>query len=104
MIGFGSGRLRLQLSQRKLWDPAFLCNFSGTQRSKLSRPTIPMNISINQATLADLETLLEMMRHLQLDDPWSEPFHEPTLRENLAELIRNPIYGVAYIAREGVTR
>jgi len=62
-----------------------------------------MNISISQATLADLETLLEMMRHLQFDDPWSEPFHEPTLRANLAELMQNPIYGVAYIAREGVT-
>jgi len=61
---------------------------------------IPQPYSIAPATLADLETLLAMMRHLQHDDPWSEPFHEPTLRTNLAELITNPIYGVAYIVRE----
>jgi len=63
--------------------------------------SIPQPYSIAPATLADLETLLAMMRHLQLDDPWSEPFHEPTLRTNLAGLITNPIYGVAYIVREG---
>ena len=56
---------------------------------------------ITHATLADFEILLAMMRHLQLDDPWSERFHEPTLRANLAELLPNPIYGVAYIVREG---
>jgi len=62
-----------------------------------------MPFASNPATLADLETLLEMMRHLQLDDPWSESFHEPTLRASLAELIQNPIYGVAYIARDRST-
>jgi len=62
--------------------------------------TIPKSYSIAQAGLSDLETLLGMMRRLQLDDPWSEPFHEPTLRANLAELLQNPIYGVAYIVRE----
>ena len=65
--------------------------------------SIPKPISITQATLADLETLLAMMRHLKLDDPWSEPFHEPTLRANLAELLPNPIYGVAYITRQDAT-
>ena len=62
-----------------------------------------MPFASNPATFADLETLLEMMRHLQLDDPWSESFHEPTLRASLAELIQNPIYGVAYIARDRST-
>jgi GNAT superfamily N-acetyltransferase len=62
-----------------------------------------MPISITQATLADLDTLLVMMCHLQKDDPWSESFHEPTLRSNLAELLPNPIYGIAYIVREGGT-
>ena len=65
--------------------------------------SIPNPYSITQATRADLETMLAMMRHLQMDDPWSEPFHEPTLRANLAELLPNPIYGVAYIVREGTT-
>src|SRR5499425_3373414 len=63
--------------------------------------SIPKPYSSSQATPDDLEALLEMMRHLQLDDPWTEPFDEPTLRANLAELLENPVYGIAYIAREG---
>jgi GNAT superfamily N-acetyltransferase len=59
-----------------------------------------MPLSITQATAADLETLLTMMRHMQDDDPWSEPFHEPTVRANLTELLLNPVYGVVYIVRE----
>ena len=56
--------------------------------------------TITQATVTDLETLLEMMRHMQADDPWAEPFHVSTLRSNLAELLQNPAYGVVYIVRE----
>jgi len=59
-----------------------------------------MPISIARATLADLELLLPMMRHMQADDPWSEPFHESTVRANLAELLQNPVYGVAYLVLE----
>jgi len=59
-----------------------------------------MPISIARATPADLEFLLPMMRHMQEDDPWSEPFHEPTVRANLAELLQNPMYGVVYVVRE----
>ena len=59
-----------------------------------------MPISIRQATLADTETLFELMCHMQVDDPWEEPFHEPTVSVNLAELLQNPVYGLAYIARE----
>ncbi|HUI53079.1 MAG TPA: GNAT family N-acetyltransferase [Terriglobales bacterium] len=62
-----------------------------------------MSISITQATLADLELLFELMRRMQLDDPWEEPFHEPTVRANLAELLQNPDYGIAYIVREDST-
>ena len=56
--------------------------------------------SIARATLADLESLLQMMRHMQHDDPWSETFREPTVRANLAELLQNPVYGVVHIVRE----
>jgi GNAT superfamily N-acetyltransferase len=56
--------------------------------------------TITQAAADDLETLLETMRHMQADDPWSEPFHELTLRANLAELLQNPVYGVVYLARD----
>ena len=59
-----------------------------------------MPTSIVQATLSDLETLFEMMRHMQRDDPWEEPFHEPTVRANLVELLQNPVYGVIYIVHE----
>jgi GNAT superfamily N-acetyltransferase len=62
-----------------------------------------MPISINQATLTDLEILFAMMRHMQLDDPWEEPFDEATVRANLAELLQNPLYGVTYIVREVTT-
>ena len=59
-----------------------------------------MPISITRATSSDLELLLPMMRHMQADDPWSEPFQEATVRSNLAELLQNPAYGVIYIVRE----
>jgi GNAT superfamily N-acetyltransferase len=59
-----------------------------------------MPLSIAQATAADLETLLELMRHMQEDDPWSEPFHEATVLANLDELLQHPVHGVFYIVRE----
>ena len=59
-----------------------------------------MPIFITRATLTDLELLLPMMRDMQEDDPWSETFHEPTVRANLAELLANTVYGVAYLVQE----
>jgi diamine N-acetyltransferase len=59
-----------------------------------------MPSSITHATTSDLELLLPLMRHMQHDDPWSEPFHDATVRANLADLLQNPVYGVVYIARE----
>jgi len=63
----------------------------------------PLTISTIQATFPDLDALFEMMRHMQLDDPWEEAFHESTVRANLAELLHNPVYGVIYIVREAST-
>ena len=62
-----------------------------------------MSISINQFTSADLDFLVLMMRRMQEDDPWSEAFHEPTVRTNLAELLQNSAYGVVYLVREEAT-
>ena len=59
-----------------------------------------MPVSITRAASSDLELLLPMMRQMQMDDPWSEPFHEPAVRANLAELLQNPLYGVVCIARD----
>jgi hypothetical protein len=50
--------------------------------------------TFNQAaTVSDLEPLIEMMRHMQQDDPWSEPFDDLRVRENVLELLANPRYG-----------
>ena len=62
-----------------------------------------MPSSTTLATPADLELLLLMLRHMQKDDPWSEPFQEVTVRASLDGLLRNPVYGVIYIVREELT-
>jgi GNAT superfamily N-acetyltransferase len=62
-----------------------------------------MSISVSRATPADLQSLLTMMRHMLADDPWSEPFHDATVRASLAELLQNPVYGVIYLVREEAT-
>jgi diamine N-acetyltransferase len=59
-----------------------------------------MPISIARAIPADLELLLPILRHMQEGDPWTEPFHEATVRATLAELLQNPVYGVIYLARQ----
>jgi len=62
-----------------------------------------MPISIASASSTDIESLLPMMRRMQEDDPWSQPFHEPTVRANLAELVTNSVYAVVYLANEQLT-
>ena len=62
-----------------------------------------MTVAIDRATTADLEVLLALMRKMQLEDPWSEPFREPRVRQNLAELLVNPVFGVVYIVRDADT-
>jgi diamine N-acetyltransferase len=59
-----------------------------------------LTLTITQATTADLEVLFAMMHRMQLDDPWEEPFHEPTVRADLAELLQDLVYGVIYIVWE----
>lgn len=58
----------------------------------------PMPISFRSASLADLDSILLLMRKMQIDDPWSEPFHETAVRQNLLELLANPSYGVIHLA------
>ena len=59
-----------------------------------------MPLSILRATLADVDSLLLLMRHMQNDDPWAEIFQESWVRRNLAELLADPRYGLIYLARE----
>jgi GNAT superfamily N-acetyltransferase len=58
-----------------------------------------MPVNIYQAVTADLDDLFGLMRHMQNDDPWSEPFDENIVRKNLSELLHNPVFGVIYLAR-----
>jgi GNAT superfamily N-acetyltransferase len=62
-----------------------------------------MPISIEGASLADLEPLLVLMRQMQADDPWDEPFDESIVRKNLSELLTDPVYGLVLLAREAQT-
>ena len=52
------------------------------------------------ASLADLESIFNLMQRMQLDDPWSEPFDESVIRFNVAELLQNPAYGLIYLIQE----
>jgi GNAT superfamily N-acetyltransferase len=59
-----------------------------------------MSIAIDRAEAVDLEVLLALMRKMQLEDPWSEPFNEAAVRQSLHELLLSQVYGVAYLVRE----
>lgn len=56
-------------------------------------------MEIRRAEPHDVESLLDLMRQMQQDDPWSEPFDDVAVRSSLTELLSNPAYGVAYFAR-----
>jgi diamine N-acetyltransferase len=56
--------------------------------------------SITRAAPADVTALLELMRQMQEDDPWTEAFDESVVRANLAELAQNDAYGLMYLARD----
>jgi GNAT superfamily N-acetyltransferase len=53
------------------------------------------------ATADQCESILAMMREMQLDDPWDEPFDEGLLRVNLMTLLEEPRIGLALVAWEG---
>jgi GNAT superfamily N-acetyltransferase len=59
-----------------------------------------MTLSILRAGVGDVDSLLLLMRHMQNDDPWAEPFDEFCVRQNLAELLNDPSYGLIYLVRE----
>ena len=60
-----------------------------------------MSVATQRATPADIDSLLFLMRHMQIDDPWSVPFNESIVRKNLSELLYNPHFGVLYVAHDG---
>jgi GNAT superfamily N-acetyltransferase len=62
-----------------------------------------MPISIHRAAPNDLDSLFLLMRHMQMDDPWSVPFEELIVRKNLSELLQNPLFGVIFLALDEQT-
>jgi len=59
-----------------------------------------MALRVDRATFADLESLLLLMKKMQLADPWSEPFEESIVRFSLAQLLQNPAYGMACLVSD----
>ena len=72
----------------------------GLPNRRSERLLLFMPLSISRATLADLDSLLLLMRHMQRDDPWAEAFDELCVRNNLAELLHDPRYGLICLVRE----
>jgi diamine N-acetyltransferase len=60
-----------------------------------------MSFSVALAVPSDLNSLLLLMRHMQRDDPWAEPFNKLIVRRNLSELLHSPAYGLIFMARDG---
>ncbi|HJZ97363.1 MAG TPA: GNAT family N-acetyltransferase [Candidatus Solibacter sp.] len=52
-----------------------------------------MPIDYRQAELSDAPVLLELMRGLQCDDPWSVPFEEVGVKAVVDQLLANPMFG-----------
>ena len=59
-----------------------------------------MTHHVQLAVQEDIETILGLMRCMQVDDAWEESFHEATVQKNLEELLANPAYGLIYLVRE----
>ncbi len=59
-----------------------------------------MTIRFSEARRGDLGTLLAMMKELQAEDPWEEPFDELRLRADLETLLANPTFGAAFAGWE----
>lgn len=59
------------------------------------------SIRTTLASLADLESIFELMVQMQRDDPWSESFDESAVRSTLTELLQQPAFGVIYLCWDG---
>ena len=57
-------------------------------------------ITYRTIAISDIELMLELMRGLQQDDPWSVPFREEVVRKSLCELLVTPSAGRAFLIRD----
>jgi len=60
-------------------------------------------VSYRAALTSDMDSLLQLMRALQQDDPWSVPFREELVRESVQELLLNPFRGRVYLILDADT-
>jgi GNAT superfamily N-acetyltransferase len=56
-----------------------------------------IEVSYRGALNSDIDGLLQLMRGLQQDDPWSVPFCEEQVRQTVEELLLNPSRGRVYL-------
>jgi GNAT superfamily N-acetyltransferase len=63
-----------------------------------------MPISFLPAQPEDLHELIPLMKELQADDPWSEPFQEDRVKPVVADLLANPSFGRVWIIADGDTK
>jgi diamine N-acetyltransferase len=57
-------------------------------------------ITYRTIAISDIELMLELMRGLQQDDPWSVPFREEVVRKSLCELLGTPSAGRAFLIQD----
>ncbi|HVM74979.1 MAG TPA: GNAT family N-acetyltransferase [Candidatus Saccharimonadales bacterium] len=62
-----------------------------------------MPLETQLASHSDIEDIFGLMRAMQAEDPWSEPFDESTVRQNLDDLVQNPAFGLLFLARDSTT-
>jgi len=60
-------------------------------------------VSYRAALSSDIDALLQLMRALQQDDPWSVPFRQEQVRESVLELLLNPSRGRVYLILDADT-
>lgn len=56
-----------------------------------------MPVTTRLATPTDVDSILTLMRKLQDDDPWSEPFDETAVRACVKRLLPKPEFGLIYL-------
>ncbi len=56
-----------------------------------------MQVALQPAALTDLSQLVNMMKELQADDPWSIPFERAAAEDAMGRLLRDPALGRVWI-------
>jgi diamine N-acetyltransferase len=68
---------------------------------KLNHAMTMASFTWRMAVPGDIEILIELIRGLQKDDPWSVPFREEEVRASVHELLVNSAVGQAFLMYRG---